>query len=231
MTNTVMEIVRKGRDVGVLIDAEDLEKYGKYKWNIDNEGYVTRTEYLGEGRYKKRRLHREIMNAPDDMEVDHINGNPLDNRRCNLRICTPRENSWNRGIRSDNTTGYKGVFRKKGRNAGKMWYAKVGHFHTEYFETKEEAANAYDYYALKFYGEFARLNNPDKIPTKPPEREQTSKHKGVWWCKRDKVWRVQFQHNKVRYNVGTFQTEEDAVEAYHKKRKEVVDEGDKENGE
>lgn len=227
MTTEVMKVIRKGEEYAVLMDAEDLERYGQEKWNICSEGYVVRSEYIGQGKSKRIRLHREIMDAPEDLEVDHINGNPLDNRKSNLRLCTPKENSWNRGIRKDNTTGYKGVFRREGIKTGKMWYAKVGHFHTEYFETKEEAANAYDYYALKFYGEFARLNIPDKVPTKPPEREQTSKHKGVWWCKRDKVWRAQFQYNKVRYSVGTFESEEEAVEAYHKKRNEVVGEEEK----
>lgn len=90
---------------------------------------------------KCRKLHRLLMNPPDDMVVDHINRNPLDNRRINLRVCTVAENNRNLSIRKNNTSGIMGVYYRKNRGywvaqkyyKGK-WTVKGG------FKTKEEAA-------------------------------------------------------------------------------------------
>jgi len=97
------------------------------------------------------------------MHVDHINGNPLDNRKSNLRICTHAENSNNTGPRKNNTSGYKGVYWAK-RN--KRWLAQITHngkqVYIGHYKDKEEAARAYDAKAKEFQGEFAYLNFPDE---------------------------------------------------------------------
>jgi hypothetical protein len=106
-------------------------------------------------------LHRVILNAPDDLDVDHKNRNGLDNRRCNLRLATISQNGANRALPANKTSKYRGVsiyrprnvwqaqFKINGRNQG------LGHFHNE-----EEAARAYDAMARKHFGEFAQLNFP-----------------------------------------------------------------------
>jgi hypothetical protein len=67
-------------------------------------------------------MHRMIMRPPKGMVVDHINGNGLDNRRCNLRICTRQENARNRRKHADGKSRFLGVYLR-----GKKWQAFVGH--------------------------------------------------------------------------------------------------------
>lgn len=95
--------------------------------------------------------------------IDHINGDGLDNRKQNLRICTKSENACNRGIDRDNTSGYKGVcYISNKTKRVKRWIAQIAinkkHICIGYFHTKEEAAIAYNEAATKYHGEFAKLN-------------------------------------------------------------------------
>src|SRR5690625_2672181 len=75
-----------------LVDEDILDKYRHIKWS-DN-GYAF-TSVIDGGKKRTVYLHRLIMNPPPDMVVDHINGDKLDNRRSNLRICSHRQNLWN----------------------------------------------------------------------------------------------------------------------------------------
>src|SRR5436305_413040 len=92
----------KGRDI--LIDAEDLDRVSGRVWSVSVWGYATRQEH-GKTMY----LHRVVMNAPDDLEVDHINHNRLDCRKENLRLATCQQNRRNMSRPSHNTSGFKGV--------------------------------------------------------------------------------------------------------------------------
>ena len=97
----------------IEIDSEDLPLVKKYNWQTNN-GYVFREKQVN---FVKTRyyLHRELLNAPDGMEVDHINGNPSDNRRSNIRLCTPAENKRNRRKpRTARNSKYKGVKHRAG---------------------------------------------------------------------------------------------------------------------
>ena len=106
------------------------------------------------------RIHRLIMNCPDDKIIDHINHNTLDNRKSNLRICTHLENNRNSKKRKDGLSSqYKGVTHSK--KTGKFIAQiniknkrkRIGQYNTEL-----EATIAYNEHAKKFYGEFANLN-------------------------------------------------------------------------
>lgn len=104
------------------------------------------------------------MQAPDGMQTDHINGDRLDNRRANLRICNGMENARNRGVSARHIeipSRYKGVSWE--RRAAR-WQAQIGcdgkKFHLGLFATEEEAARAYDAKARELHGDFARLNFP-----------------------------------------------------------------------
>ena len=100
---------KKGEGQFALVDDADYQELSQYKWYLSNKNYVMRNEYKGKGKNTVVRLHRQIINAEKDQQVDHINRNPLDNRRCNLRIATASENSVNRGVFKNNTSGYKNI--------------------------------------------------------------------------------------------------------------------------
>jgi hypothetical protein len=109
-------------------------------------------------------MHRVILKASERTEVDHINGNKLDNRRENLRVATKSQNLGNQKIRSTNTSGFKGVNWKQWRKirSSGAWTARISvgskRIHLGYFSTAEEAARAYDSAAQQYFGEFAKLN-------------------------------------------------------------------------
>lgn len=175
-TKTLLIESAKYGNFEVLYDAEDEDKISKYKWGItkDYNKFYVRTKVLDpnggfyprpDGRREKRRkslkLHQLIMETPKGMHTDHINGNSLDNRKENLRICTASENGCNRGPTKNNTSGYKGIFRY---GCGKKWQASIKYLgkniHIGCFKDKKEAARAYDKKAIELHGEFAYTNFP-----------------------------------------------------------------------
>jgi len=109
-------------------------------------------------------MHRAIMNPPDGTVVDHINRNSLNNRRCNLRICTQKENLRNGRPSRRSTSRFKGVYFDK---QTRKWIAKIGYngktIHLGSFEDEVEAAKAYDRKAYELFGDFAYLNFPEEI--------------------------------------------------------------------
>lgn len=108
------------------------------------------------------KMHRLILGSTADEEVDHINGDGLDNRLANLRLCTKRQNNYNRSKASNNTSGYKGV--SISGNKFRAYYSIDGiHKHIGLFETAERAALAYDMKVKIAYGEFAKFNFPEKM--------------------------------------------------------------------
>lgn len=109
-----------------IIDKEDVSRISYYKWRL-SKGGTERSKCNGvvTGNGKEtytNSLHRHIMDCPNNMYVDHINGNRLDNRKCNLRICTNQENNFNAIARNNNTSGYKGVWFDKTRN---KWVSEI----------------------------------------------------------------------------------------------------------
>lgn len=121
------------------------------KLRINSKGYVICKEKL---------LHRVIMNAKKGEVVDHINGNKLDNRRKNLRICTNSENVRFQKRHKNNTSGYKGVSWSKGM---KKWEARIMVDRKSivggYFSNRLDAAKEYNRLATTFFGEYAMINN------------------------------------------------------------------------
>jgi hypothetical protein len=114
-------------------------------------------------------LHRLIMDPPKGMMVDHINGDGLDNRKCNLRICTAAQNAANRRMHRKSKTGYVGV----GQSPNGTYYGVIAlrrkgqprkQFSTRSHKTAEDAARARDRLAREHFGEFAILNFPDEQP-------------------------------------------------------------------
>ena len=90
------------------VDDEDYERLARSSWhvNIPSRNYIRAIGYVKRtGKYEKVYLHREIINAPNAIDVDHINGDPLDNRKSNLRLATTSQNRANSNLRKDNKSG------------------------------------------------------------------------------------------------------------------------------
>ena len=147
-----------------LVDDEDYEKLNQWKWYplIDSSTgnyYVARKIVLNNGKYSTQRMHREIMKTPNGLQCDHINHNTLDNRKSNLRNVTNSQNQMNKSRKSGNKSGYKGVNKHYGE-----WTASLSknnkRVYQKDFDTPEDAAHAYDDAAVKYHGEFAKLNFP-----------------------------------------------------------------------
>jgi hypothetical protein len=145
---------REGRCA--IVDIEDTAKVLGHGWQVHKSGHVRCTTTRGTAVY----MHRLILDVPRGWSTDHINGNPLDNRKANLRVCTHAENMRNQRRHRDSKSGYKGVVLSKGR-----WSASITvsgrQKHLGRFDTSEEAARAYDAAARELHGAFARLNFPD----------------------------------------------------------------------
>ena len=113
----------------------------------------------------KKLLHRLILCPSWKMQVDHIDMNPANNRRSNLRECSHNENLWNSGARKCSTSGLKGAFYERATN---KWRARISangkRVSLGYFDTPEEAHKAYCLAAKEMHGEFARFSK-EAIPT------------------------------------------------------------------
>jgi len=142
-----------------LVDDEDYEWLSKYKWHCKESKSTKRVKkvyYTAETWINGKRvlMHRLIMNCPNEKVIDHINGDTLDNQKQNLRICTIKENSRNRK-HSHGRSKYKGVSWDSFTN---KWKVRVGEVWIGRFKNEELAALAYDFYALKYFREFAGFN-------------------------------------------------------------------------
>jgi len=158
-----LNIARKNNNFGKyesIVDDEDFDLVRQFNWSINTNGYAHRT--VGKKR-KKLYLHQLIMKIPRGKDVDHRNGNKLDNRRENLRVATRSQNIVNQfkqkmrnGIKT--TSIYKGVYWQKNRN---KWLVRLGRSklgYVGYFTDEEKAGRAYDERAMLLFGEFAKLN-------------------------------------------------------------------------
>lgn len=140
-----------------LVDDEDFACLSKSSWQFDKGNgnpRARRTVWIN-GKSHALTMHRDILKAKPGQIVDHINGNSLDNRKSNLRFCTRRQNRLN--ARAKGKSGFRGVERKR-----KKWavvvYPNGKPIRLGLYKTKREAAKAYDNFAKKSYGKFARFN-------------------------------------------------------------------------
>jgi len=147
---------KKGNEIAkAIIDKEDYSKV----LAVGRKFYMKRNKNKS-GQYVincDEKLHHTILETKN--LIDHINGNPLDNKKRNLRICSKSQNQYNSKIRVDNTSGFKGVCWSKCYKKWRVYIYKNKHqILLGYFNNKIEAAKAYNEAAKKYHGEFARLN-------------------------------------------------------------------------
>lgn len=140
----------------VLIDDEDYELLSQYTWRK----YAYNRHVHTSINQQTILIHRMLMKPAEGMVVDHINGDPLDNRKANLRVCTQAENTMNRRPNYRGASKFKGVTKH-----GKRWRAQINRDGVKYdlgcFDCETQAAAAYNGAAIVLCGKFAHLN---KIP-------------------------------------------------------------------
>ncbi len=147
-----------------IVDAEDFDRINKKRWFIDSgvrSGYAKTNKPTRNGKRGHVMMHRFVLQTRSKKSVDHIDGDKLDNRKSNLRLCAHHLNMRNQKPRKRKSAcAFKGVsFHKRiGKWAANITKEKYKKTHLGYFDTAEAAAKAYDLAAKITYGEFARLN-------------------------------------------------------------------------
>lgn len=166
-----MWLIPLTQDKNAKVDDADFEFLNQWKWYFIKDGYAVRSDYSnvyisinGHRSPRQVKMHRLIMGEPEGLEVDHISGDKLDNRRSNIRVASKNQNQQNARVAKNNRSGFKGV---SWNNQVKKWRACLqvqidGRRKTVYlghYDRPIDGARAYNLAASEYFGEFARLNH------------------------------------------------------------------------
>lgn len=224
-----MAIITTNKGEEIVVDDEDIDILNKYTWHLDKDGYA-RTSMKINGTKKMIQMHRFIMGNPTGMTVDHKNSIRTDNRKENLRVCTRNNNNKNiNKTKGDKTSVYKGVFKGKCEH---QWRSSIryngNYFDIGVFSNEIACANAYNYYAKQLHGEFAGLNDAPFMEKDEWEKykllPKSANNKGVSKHSQYNKWiaRILNKQTGKREYLGIFETEDEAVEVYKKREKELL---------
>lgn len=183
-----------------IIDEQDFDRISQFTWHsVDNDGTGSRYYATCSIRGKTTYMHRMVMGAQAGESIDHIDGNGLNNSRSNLRFVTQSENNLNQKIRSDNTSGHKGISWCPDREKYQV-YVNINRKRKSLgrYRTLEEAIYVRDRAVKEHYGEFSRENTslPEEAKIQPYRslprtlrrtggnnssgKTGVTKHKGKW---------------------------------------------------
>ena len=186
---------KRGAGKKTLVDDSTFKEYNHLSWFLSDTGYAMRRPTLDDGSKVTVRLHRLVADAHEGMVVDHLNGDKLDNRKSNLRVCTQKENANNR-------KGTRGYAWDKSRG---KWIVRHGYtFHGRY-DTEEEAKRAYQ---LACSG----------VPYSKKTRKQYMLPKNVH--KQFGKYNISLQRNGVRLRKNGITTLAEAVKQLNEWKKE-----------
>ena len=235
-----MAIIKLSNDDNVIIDDDIFSDINKYNWSCT--GTSSKNRYAASMINNKltymHRLVLELNNIDIFDQVDHINGDKFDNRLKNLRLCTAAENQKNKRIQSNNKTGYKGV---SYCNRDKKYIARIKLSKRSIalgnYDTKEDAAKAFDYAARILHKEFAVLNFPNlnsnildqesidrlyyfnshkkiyllkRLNMYHVKKKSVSNIQGISFRKSTNTFELRIKINGKRYGLGIFDSLEDA---------------------
>lgn len=199
-------------DQFLLISDEDYESISKFDWRLNAQGYAIVT----------LKAHQIILPVDKDLFVDHIDRNPLNCQRNNLRPATRKQNTQNRNRNKNSTSPYKGIKQQKKLN---KWMVTIGsdmkRYYLGVYDNPEFAAMVYDAAAKEMHGEFASLNFPN-TPTSQDVYDaykgalkihKTSSYTGVRKMKGYDKWYAYIYIDSKHFHVGTYEKEEDAAKA------------------
>ena len=180
---------KRGRGKKTLVDDSTFKKYNHLTWHLSDTGYAVRRNKSEGGTV---RLHRLVVDAPEGMVVDHLNGDKLDNRLTNLRVCTQAENTRNR-------KDTKGIAFDKSRN---KWVVRHRSKFYGRYDTEQEASRAYQ-------------KAKSGVEYKKTRRKRYMLPVGVYFYKNyKKPYVARPQINGKRHFLGYFATAEEAKVAY-----------------
>lgn len=223
-----MKIIYTNKNEPIFVDDEDYEWLNQYTWCLHG-GYAVSSIFnrKGDGNYDYCRMHRMILNPDANLFVDHINHVKHDNRKENLRTCTPRENMMNSSLAKNNTSGVTGVHWHK---TAKKWITNISvdHklIHLGYFTVFEEAVRVRMLAEIKYFGEFrnkyieTNIENIEKSIKKPQHKRPTrsaSGIKGVGWSDKYQKWTAYIVIKCNKKQLGMYSNIHDAI----KKRKDA----------
>lgn len=159
-----MKIIKTTNNIEFFVDDEDFELVNSYKWRAVEHGRGFRVSRgnchtrNGNWHSKCALVHRFLLKAEKHQIIDHIDGNPLNNQRSNLRFCTFQQNLWNKPLRKDSKSGVIGVRRNKNNSFTVRIQISGKRLCLGTFNSIKEAASKYNEAATIHFGEFARLN-------------------------------------------------------------------------
>lgn len=219
-----MKVIILTKGYCTKVDESDFEDLSRGKWRVSVSGDRRYATGVIDG--KKVLLHRYLLSVTDRWtDVDHKDGDTLNNQRENLRLATRSQNNANSKIPKTNTSGYKGV---SFCNERKLWHASIKSKSLGRFDSPEEAARHYNLAAKNLWGEFARLNNVSPVfPTIEKSnlnRNNKSGHKGVCFDA-SKKWSAEIIRGGKKIRLGKFESKDEAAFAYAEAERKFIEHG------
>lgn len=211
-----MKIIYTRYGEETFVDDEDYDELNKHLWTCNENGYIIRYAKVHEDRNGIVIMHREIMNAPNGMVVDHINHVRHDNQKNNLRICTNQENSMNKVLQRNNTSGATGVQKNKSKNHT-SWSATIGidkkYIYLGSFRNMADAIKTRREAEEKYFGEFRYKEHKTIEEILEGNIEKPEKIPGVSWNKKINKWVSNIRTSSGTIILGVYDTLDEAKEA------------------